>query len=127
MSDDFAEIEDAVARLRQDGLDDVLRAHREAAKAPPAPPSIIPAPEFPYSIPHPLSGTARIRCPLDGCPWYHDENPDTEPVRLVLPLDYAAEDVTAALTARANARGDARRLRVEEAITAHFADDHPDR
>ncbi|MEU7891712.1 hypothetical protein AB0B45_02480 [Nonomuraea sp. NPDC049152] len=127
MSDDFDEIESAIARLPRDYLDDVIRAQREAASAAPPPPSVIPEPEWPYPPRHPLGGVVRFRCPL-GCPWYHDENPGAErPGRFMLPVGFTNEDVASAITLEAEARGNAMRLRVEDAIAAHFAADHANR
>ncbi|MFE2424615.1 hypothetical protein [Streptomyces hokutonensis] len=106
---------------------DEMMAAREAAAAAPLPePSIIAMPTYPDDRWGRLGGTIRFGCPL-GCGWHHDENPGleaaTEP--LVLPLDLSRLDE--ALTAQANARAEAFRVRVETAITAHYAADHPGR
>jgi hypothetical protein len=82
-------------------------------------------PDYPYGFRHPLSGTMRFSCPL-GCGWYHDENPSHEPLgTFVVPLDPAK--LEEALTAQADARHEAFRVRVEAAITGHFEQAHPGR
>lgn len=121
MSDDFADIEAAMARLPQPTIDDLLRARREAEQAPPPPPTTIPTPEFPSF------GVVRFNCPL-GCGWRHDENPGLEPMGpLLLPADSTPDDLSAAISSQAAVRGNNFRLRVEQVIADHFTEAHPDR
>ncbi|WP_031487612.1 hypothetical protein [Streptomyces bicolor] len=103
-----------------------IEAARRAAEAAPWPePSIIPMPSYPYGLRHPLAGTVRFDCPL-GCGWHHDENPALEPLGpLLLSVDTAK--LSEAITQQANARAEALRTRVEEVITEHFVQAHPDR
>ncbi|MFF5655183.1 hypothetical protein [[Kitasatospora] papulosa] len=105
---------------------DELQAARAAAEAAPPPePSVIPMPDYPYALGHPLAGTVRFRCPL-GCGWFHDENPGAEPLGpVLLPADL--DRLNEALTAQATARHAAFRERVETAITGHYEQQHPGR
>jgi len=120
VSDDFADIEAAVARLPKLSIDDLLRARREAEQAPPPPPSTIPEPEF-------LPGcVSRFNCPL-GCGWHHDEGTDPPMGSLLLPADFTGDDLSAALTSQAAVRGNNFRLQVERAIADHFTEAHPGR
>lgn len=128
MTDDFADIEAAIAKLPPVDIAAMLRAQREAEQAPPPPPNIIPQPEQPYPLMHPLGGVMRFHCPLD-CGWWHDENPgmDVRPLRIVVPANPTPEDFSAAISAQAAAEGDRFRARVEEAITDHYVEAHPGR
>ncbi|MFF6801164.1 hypothetical protein [Streptomyces sp. NPDC012616] len=107
-------------------LAEVDAARRAAAEAPLPEPSLIPMPDFPYSWPHPLSGTVRFACPL-ACGWHHDERPGVDQARerIVLPLD--PEQLERTLTVNAEARAAAMQARIEGAITQHFEADHPGR
>lgn len=123
------DLEAALAPLPAPSLDDVLRAQREAAAAPPSEPSIIPEPTYPYGLTmHRLAGTVRWSC-VHGCGWAHDENPGLEAtsMRIVLPADFTGQDISDALTTQATDRHKAMRQRVEDAITEHYARAHPDR
>ena len=124
---DFADLEAAAARIPRPPVEDMLAAWRQDAAAPPPPPSLIPAPEYPYGLRSARAGTARFSCPL-GCGWYHEENPGAEqPGPIRLPAEFTPDDLSAAITAQANARGEEMHARVEEAITAHYAEAHPGR
>lgn len=118
MSDeDFSAIEAAMAKLPPVTIDDILRARREAEKASPPPPSVIPQPEFVRV--GPLSSVARFHCPR-GCGWWHDEPTDTGPGPLIIPAD----DIEGTITLDAELRGLAMRDRIEQAITGHYAERH---
>ncbi|MEC3995025.1 hypothetical protein VSR01_16390 [Actinacidiphila sp. DG2A-62] len=89
---------------------------------------MIPAPTFPRDPSRPWLAcpAARYACPR-GCGWFHDEpTDDGAPLRIVVPADPTPDDVTAALTARADARAEQLHARIQEAITGHLADAHPE-
>ncbi|WP_019061671.1 hypothetical protein [Streptomyces prunicolor] len=121
MSDD-PNLNEVLARLSRDPVDVFaeIEAARRAAEAAPLPePSIIPMPEFP------AFGLVRYPCPL-GCGWHHDERPGLEPFGpITLPADPGA--LSAALTAHADARAEALRQRIENALSDHYEVAHPDR
>ena len=119
--DDFAAIEEAVARMEPAVLAAWARAVRGAAREVVPEPSIIPAPELLDG------GRVRFPCPL-GCGWGHVEDPGTELFGpLLLPADFTGADLSAAITAQADERAEERRRRVEEAIRDHFTESHPGR
>lgn len=119
MSDeDFAEIEAAAKRMPGPGIDELLRARREAEQTPPPLPSLIPEPDLLHG------GVVRFRCPL-GCGWRHDENPGLESCRLILPVDFTAQDISDTISVNAEASGLALLDRVERAIVQHYSERHP--
>lgn len=121
MGNDFADIEAAMKRIPKPTIDDLLRARREAEQTPPPPPSTIPTPDFPSF------GVVRFRCPLD-CGWFHDEHPGLESMGpLLLPAGFTSDDLSAAISSQAEARGNNFRLRVEQSIADHFTEAHPGR
>jgi hypothetical protein len=85
-------------------------------------PSIVPHPEVVRRRPFDI--VARYHCSL-GCGWWHDESADPGPVSLILPIGYTMKDVDAMLTLNAEARDLAIYSQVEQAISAHFRDQHP--
>ncbi|MFD4921129.1 hypothetical protein ACFWNE_07395 [Streptomyces goshikiensis] len=119
ISDD-RDLDAFVGDLPAPTIDDVLRARREAEQAPPVV-TALPMPEFVRG------GIVRYRCLLD-CGWFHDENPGLErPGPLLLPADFTAEDLSAAICGASEVRSKAFVMRVEQAIAAHFAVAHPGR
>ncbi|MCM1964820.1 hypothetical protein [Streptomyces sp. G1] len=84
-------------------------------------------PEFPYPPGSPHGPVMRFRCPDPaGCAWFHDERTDTEPAEpLRIPLGSDAE-ISAALTAHADARLRGFWERVTAACSAHVVEAHPD-
>lgn len=128
-SDLFADIDAALARMPGPSLDDLLRAREATAAAPSPRPSAIPEPRLPYLLGggHPLAGTVRWSC-VHGCGWAHDEHPgaDTVSMRIVLPADFTDRDISDALTAQATDRHTTMLRRVEDALTDHYAREHPD-
>lgn len=127
--DFFFDIDAALARMPDPSLDDLLRAREAAVAAPPPRPSTIPEPTLPYLLGGgpPLAGTVRWSC-VHGCGWAHDENPgaDTVSMRIVLPADFTGRDISDALTAQATDGHTTMLHRVEEALTDHYAREHPD-
>jgi hypothetical protein len=127
--DPMSDLDAAMAGLRRQSGVELVELLRAAQQAPPPAPTVIPAPEFPYPLGHPLAGTARFRCPL-GCGWYHDEWSGTdwaEPFRVRLPVEYTREDIGAALTAHADEQAARLAGRVEAAFLDHYAREDPDR
>ncbi|MFI1485809.1 hypothetical protein [Streptomyces sp. NPDC020747] len=120
MADDF-DLNALTRPLGADFLREVEDARRAAEQAPPPPPSTIPMPDFrPGCI-------ARFRCPLE-CGWHHDESTDPGPMGpLLLPANFTADDLSAAMSSQAEVRGNNFRLRVELAISEHFDAAHPGR
>ncbi|MFI9026315.1 hypothetical protein [Streptomyces sp. NPDC053560] len=114
---------DSITRSLDDrkAMAEVIEARRDAEEQEPPELSIIPTPEF---LP---GGIVRCRCPR-GCGFHYDVNPGLdaarERFRVVLPADPASTDVSDALTARAAARGDAQRARIESAIAEHYEEQH---
>lgn len=120
VSDDDFDLDALVARLPAPTIDDVLRARRDAEKAPPVV-TALPMSDFVRG------GIVRYRCLLD-CGWHHDERPGLEmPGPLLLPVGYTLKDLSAAISSAAEVRGKASAMRVEQAIAAHFAEAHPGR
>ncbi|MFJ3249040.1 hypothetical protein [Streptomyces sp. NPDC086782] len=124
------DLDDLIAALPKQSPCEVLaelEAARRAAAATPLEQTIIPEPDLPPLWPHPESGIVRFPCAL-GCGWAHAENAylnDLEDSRrLVIPLG-TEEEMTRAITVHAEARAEAQRKRIEDAIRAHFQESHP--
>ncbi|MDR3081356.1 MAG: hypothetical protein LBV60_10610 [Streptomyces sp.] len=120
MDDAFADIDALAKHLPQPSVGDLLRLRREAGGSPP-PLTTMPMPAWRPD------GIQRYYCPL-GCGWKHDEDPGVEMLGpLLLPADFTGLDVSNAITAMAEVHSNNYRLRVEQAIAAHFANEHPGR
>lgn len=134
----FAGIEAALHAMPDTSLADMERARREAGNAPPPTPPLLPMPDLVHR--GRWRTVFRYPCP-HACGWYYERDPATEPYdfRLVLPANHTPDDVSAALTARANAQADSAADRVRQAIAghleleqnqaidAHVEQQHPDR
>ncbi|MFB7671294.1 hypothetical protein ACFC26_07735 [Kitasatospora purpeofusca] len=102
---------------------DIDKARRGAEAVPVLEPNITPEPDLIRAV-----GPAfRFHCPL-SCGWFHDEPLDTpgDPTRIILPAAFSLEDLDGALTLNAEAAGLAFRTRVEDAVTGHYASQHPE-
>jgi hypothetical protein len=128
LDDIDALLDAATAQLPPLDLAALLAAQRAAASAPQPPEDVIPAPTFPRDPARPswACPVARYACPR-GCGWFHDEpTDDGAPLRIVVPADPTPDDVATAITARADARAEQLRARIQEAVTGHLADAHPE-
>jgi hypothetical protein len=85
----------------------------------------IPQPEIVSRGPSRFGDTARYHCPR-GCGWWHDEPTDPGPKPLRVPVDFTPADLSAAITANAEAQGRALCARVEQALAEHLRSHHPD-
>lgn len=101
----------------------VQRFAEEAERLQAEPPPLVPGPAFPYGR---GSTMARWSC-RTGCGWAYEEDADPGlPQALVLPADFTADDVSAAISAQAAERSGARLDRVQEAFVEHYRTAHPD-
>lgn len=112
-------------QVRQHLQDEWVKAN--TVPPPPAAPkreSLIPQPEFPYPLGHPLSCLARFPCRL-VCGWAHDEQPDLDPIGpIVIPVNGGMAAVTKAIDARAQERFEQMRARIEDAMRNHYRTAH---
>ncbi|MEV4783951.1 hypothetical protein AB0K53_00605 [Streptomyces tuirus] len=116
---DHSDFLSSLPRLPLPSPEEMERAREEERRRPPLV-TTLPAPDF---VP---GGIARFHCAL-RCGWYHDEAPGLEPMGLVrVPVGFTPEELSAAISAQAEARAEQFRRRVESAIAAHFASAHPD-
>lgn len=82
---------------------------------------------FPDLVPDPRAGKVlRYRCiEAPVCTWQHFEPLDCGPVGpLKLPADFTVDDVTAAITAQANARSEAYTARLTGIFEEHLDREH---
>jgi hypothetical protein len=100
-------------------------AARMAAQADEAPP-LMRGPDFPWGLKGFNAQTARYTCRQPGCSMVYLEVADELPGPLTLPANFTADDVSAAITAEANARSEARLDRVQQAFTEHYRAEHPE-
>ncbi|QIY99445.1 hypothetical protein HEP87_42965 [Streptomyces sp. S1D4-11] len=91
------------------------------------PPPLMRGPDFPYGL-HGLNATmAKYTCRQPGCPMvYLEDADDGLPGPLTLPVNFTADDVSAAITAQANVRQEARLDLVQAAFTDHYRAEHPE-
>lgn len=124
---EFAELGDIQAyfarpEVRAKGLADMKAAMSADARRAAEPPqmSTIPMPEF--------SGpagtmTARFHCPR-LCGWFHDESTNIGPTSLVIAVGPGGGDVDELNSLNRETAGLGLRVRVEDAVAAHYARAH---
>lgn len=113
---------ETAAALVQRLHEDTARLAAEALE--PAP--LMRGPEFPRGL-HGLNAvTARYTCRQPGCCMVYLEAVDELPGPLTLPVNFTPDDVSAAITAQASERHEARLDRVDAAFREHYRTEHPE-
>lgn len=107
-----------VQRLHED-------AGRMAAEAD-QPPPLMHGPEFPWGLHGFNAVTARYTCRQPGCGTVHLEAVDELPGPITLPVNFTPDDLSAAITAQADERHQARLARVDAAFREHYRTEHPE-
>ena len=130
-TDDFADLLAALPPYDpREMLRQVEEARRAAETAPPPEPGIIPESEHVFPDGRPWwSPVLAFPCP-HRCGWAHTVDPVAvdlaESARpLVIPAG-TVEELSRAITARANARAEEQRARIEDAIREHLRTAHSD-
>jgi hypothetical protein len=114
---------------REAAADLVQRLHEDAARRAAQalePPPLMRGPEFPWGLKGANAVTARYTCRRPGCGMVYLEAVDEMPGPITLPVDFTPDDVSAAITAQASERHQARLARVDAAFREHYRTDHPE-
>lgn len=124
----YSDLEAVLAALPQPDLREVLADLAEARRAEPAEPGIIPLPEhvFPPGR-HWSAPILAFGCP-HRCGWAHHVDPLVDVLEdrpLTIPVG-SPEDMTAAISAHAQARSEVQRQQIEAAILEHLRTAHSD-
>ncbi|MEV0016719.1 hypothetical protein [Streptomyces tendae] len=114
--------EESAAALVQRWHQDAARAEAESDQAPP----LMRGPEFPWGLHGFNAVTARYTCRQRGCGMVYLEAVDELPGPITLPVDFTPDDLSAAITAQASERHEARLARVEAAFREHYRAEHPE-
>ncbi|MGX1301313.1 hypothetical protein RKD35_002801 [Streptomyces albogriseolus] len=114
--------QEAAAALVQRLHQDTARMAAEADQAPP----LMRGPEFPWGLKGFNAVTARYTCRQPGCGTVYLEAVDELPGPLTLPVNFTPDDLSAAITAQAAERHQARLERVEAAFRDHYRTEHPE-
>jgi hypothetical protein len=113
---------ETAAILVQQWHKDAARVAAEADQAPP----LMRGPEFPWGLRGLNAVTARYTCRQPGCGMVYLEAVDELPGPIRLPVNFTADDVSAAITTQARERHQARLDRVEAAFREHYRTEHPE-
>ncbi|MEV3895279.1 hypothetical protein [Streptomyces anulatus] len=122
------ELDDVVASLRFGSVAEdwaALLAAQRAAEGAQPPPSLVPAPVFPQGPGGRWCEVARFECQRPGCGWAVELDTDPGPLpALVLPAGCTPDDVSAAISAGAEARATEQREALERAFREHLREVH---
>ncbi|MFF4900400.1 hypothetical protein [Streptomyces sp. NPDC001068] len=83
-------------------------------------------PEFPWGLRGPNATVTGWACRQPGCPMAYLEDVDELPGPMTLPVNFTADDLSAAISAQASARHQARLDRIQRAFRDHYRTDHPE-
>jgi hypothetical protein len=119
----LAEMPQEVAgHLVQQWHQEAARMATQADRAPP----LMRGPEFPWGLKGFNAQTARFACRQPGCTMVHLEFMDELPGPFRLPVNFTAEDVSAAISAQASERHQARMDRLTAVFREHYRTEHPE-